>query len=137
MRFLNRRDFLSESALLASAAALLGHDPLSAEEPKTVEKRAAPNEKLRVAVVGVRGRGMSHVDGFAGKNNCVVTTICDADKGVISKAMEAVTKKQGKEPAFEQDIRKVVADPAIDIVAIATPNHWHALMAIWAMQNGK
>ncbi len=51
--------------------------------------------------------------------------------------MKAVEKAQGKAPKFEKDIRKVVEDKDIDIVSIATPNHWHALMAVWAMQNGK
>src|SRR5262245_27545789 len=133
MRPLTRRDFLSESALLASAAAILGNQAF-AEEEKKIEKKGSASDKLRVAVVGVRGRGMSHVSGFAGQHNCVVTTICDADEGVIKNAMNEVKSKQGKEPKFEQDIRKVVADKNIDIIAIATPNHWHALMAIWAMQ---
>ncbi len=136
MRTLDRRDFLHESALLASAAALLAGDRLLADKPASNEKDS-PGDKLRVAVVGVNGRGMSHVGGFAGKNNCVVTTICDADRAVIGRAMKAVEKKQGKAPKYEQDIRKVVADKDIDIISIATPNHWHALMAIWAMQNGK
>jgi len=136
MRTLDRRDFLNESALLASTAALLaGTTEILADEPQSANKGAT--EKLRVAVVGVRGRGMAHVHGFAGKNNCVITTVCDADKGVISRAMEDIDEKQGKAPKFEQDIRKVVADKDIDIIAIATPNHWHALMAIWAIQNGK
>jgi hypothetical protein len=136
MRFLTRRGFLHESALLASAAAILGNEPavLAADEKKA---RDSVQDKLRVAVVGVHGRGMSHVGGFAGQNNCVVTTICDADKGVISPAMKAVKEKQGKEPAFEQDIRKVVEDKNIDVIAIATPNHWHALATIWALQNNK
>ncbi len=51
--------------------------------------------------------------------------------------MKAVESRQGKAPKFEQDLRKVVEDPNIDIVSIATPNHWHALSAIWAIQNGK
>jgi predicted dehydrogenase len=51
--------------------------------------------------------------------------------------MDTLTKRQGKAPRFEKDIRKVVEDKSIDIVAIATPNHWHALGAIWALQNGK
>jgi len=59
------------------------------------------------------------------------------DKAVIGAAMKHVTKAQGQEPRYEQDIRKVVADKNIDIISIATPNHWHALMAVWAMQNGK
>ena len=92
---------------------------------------------FRVAVVGVRGRGMSHVGGFLGKNNCEITTVCDCDEAVIGNAMKAIEKAQGKAPKYEKDIRKVVEDKDIDIVSIATPNHWHALMAIWAMQNGK
>jgi predicted dehydrogenase len=136
---INRRQFLHESALLASAAAVLrGLDnPAAAEEAARAAKKGPASEKLRVAVVGVNGRGMSHVHGFANKYNCVVTTICDADQAVIARAMKHVKKEQGDEPKFEQDIRKVVADKDIDIIAIATPNHWHALMAIWAMQNGK
>ena len=136
MHRLDRRDFLNESALLASAAALLAgtESPLLAAP---AQNKGPASEKLRVAVVGVRGRGMSHVHGFANKNNCVVTTICDADKGVIGPAMKAIDKAQGKEPRFEQDVRKVVNDPDVDIISIATPNHWHALAAIWAMQNGK
>jgi predicted dehydrogenase len=56
---------------------------------------------------------------------------------VIGKAMKSIEGKQGKPPRYEKDIRKVVEDKSIDIVSIATPNHWHALMAVWAMQNGK
>jgi predicted dehydrogenase len=80
---------------------------------------------------------MSHVGGFLGKNNCEITTVCDCDEAVIGSAMKRIEEKQGKPPAFEQDIRKVVENKEIDIVSIATPNHWHALMAVWAMQNGK
>jgi predicted dehydrogenase len=139
MRPLDRREFLNESALLAAAAtALAGLDnKLSADEDARAEKKGSANEKLRVAVVGVRGRGMDHVAGFANRHNCVVTTICDADKAVIGPAVKHVAKKQGREPRFEQDVRKVVADKDIDVVSVATPNHWHALMAIWAMQAGK
>jgi predicted dehydrogenase len=139
MRFLSRRDFLRNSAALG---ALLGSGalggPLSAAEEKAkAAKKGDANDRLRVAVVGVNGRGMSHVGGFANKNNCVITTICDCDEGVIGPALTAVEKAQGKAPAFEKDVRKVVEDPNIDIVTVATPNHWHTLVALWAMQNGK
>ncbi len=139
MRPLNRRDFLSESALLAAAAASAGSlsTANAAEDKPKTEAKVAANDKLRVAVIGVNGRGMSHVDAFAEKNGCIVTTICDVDKGVIGNAMKQVAKRQGKEPKFEQDLRKVVEDKDIDIVTVATPNHWHSLAAIWALQNGK
>jgi len=137
MWFLNRRDFLKDSALAGAAlaqAALLGK-ATAADEAKAAKKEGG--DPLRVAVVGVHGRGMSHVGGFNGKNGCVITTICDCDEGVIGRAMKAVESKQGKMPKYEKDVRKVVADKDIDIITIATPNHWHALAAIWAMQNGK
>jgi predicted dehydrogenase len=141
MPSINRRDFLHDSAALA--AALAGTATLTgsaaAQQPRTRAERnkGSAIDKLRVAIVGVHGRGMSHVGGFAAKNNCVVTTICDCDEAVVGKAIKAVAKAQGIAPKYEKDIRKVVADKDVDIVSIATPNHWHALAAIWAIQNGK
>jgi predicted dehydrogenase len=132
---MNRRDFLQDSALFAAALAVLGPErrPLRAAD----DQAGSANETLNVAVVGVRGRGRDHVAGFAGKHNCVVTTICDADEAVIGPAMTAAEKAQKRAPRFEQDIRKVIEDKSIHIVSIATPNHWHALAAIWALQAGK
>jgi predicted dehydrogenase len=142
MRRLDRRDFLkisgSASGLLALAA--LDGTAFGKEKPDAANGKSGDvNSQLRVAVVGVNGRGMSHVGAFAGnsKLNTVITHICDADSGVIGKAMKAVEDKQKKAPKFEQDIRKLLEDKSIDIVSIATPNHWHALAAIWAMQAGK
>src|SRR5579883_33814 len=136
MRSINRRDFLHDSAILtALAGAGLGSESLAAET--NAAKKNQVNDQLRVAVVGVHGRGREHIHGFVGKNNCIVTTICDVDSAVIGKAMKDAETQQKKMPRYEQDIRKVVEDKDIDIISIATPNHWHALAAIWAMQNGK
>src|SRR5262245_26524213 len=139
---LGRRDFLkvsgSASGLLALAA--LDGSAFAEEKPDAANGKSGDvNSQLRVAVVGVNGRGMSHIGGFAAnkKLNTVVSHVCDADSGVIGKAMKTVEDKQGKAPKFEQDIRKLLEDKSIDIVSIATPNHWHALAAIWAMQAGK
>jgi len=133
----NRREFLNRSALLSAAAASLAAGTATAQtETKPVVARAQ-TDKLRVAVVGVRGRGMSHVSGFLGKNNCEITTVCDCDEAVIGGAMKSIEGKQGKAPNYVKDIRKVIENKDIDVVSIATPNHWHALMAVWAMENGK
>jgi predicted dehydrogenase len=139
MSFMNRRDFLQDSAALAAALAGTGAFATAADKAvaKAAAKKGNANDQLHVAVVGVNGRGKDHVKGFAGKNNCIVATICDADEGVIGKAMTDAEKAQGKVPKFEPDIRKVLEDQTIDIVSIATPNHWHALAAIWAIQAGK
>ncbi len=137
MDFFSRREFIERSALLSATAAALGTGAEALGQTKPVTAANAQAEKLRVAVVGVRSRGMSHVNGFLGKNNCEITTICDCDEAVIGNAMNSIEKKQGKAPAYEKDIRKLVENKDIDIISIATPNHWHALMAVWAMQNGK
>lgn len=135
MSLFNRREFLERTAILSAAAASLGSGVARAETKPVAA--AGQTEKLRVAVVGVRGRGMAHVGGFLGKNNCEITTVCDCDEAVIGNAMKAIEGKQGKAPTYVKDIRKVVENKDIDVVSIATPNHWHALMAVWAMENGK
>ncbi len=138
MDHLSRRQFLQGSAALAAALAALGtRDAFAADKDKKDGGGGSGGEKLRVAVVGVNGRGMSHVGGFAGKNDCVITTVCDCDEAVIGNAMKKIEDVQGKAPRYEKDLRKVVEDKDIDIVSIATPNHWHSLAAIWAVQNGK
>src|SRR5689334_14135645 len=126
MRLLNRRNFLQDSSALAAALAGAGLLHGAAEEKKEEAKRGDVNDRLSVAVVGVNGRGMSHVGGFAGKNNCQITTVCDADEAVIGPAMKAVERAQGKAPRYEQDLRKLLDDKSIDVISIATPNHWHA-----------
>jgi predicted dehydrogenase len=136
MNFLNRREFLQDSTALAAILAGGGTFAAAAEEAKAAKKGDA-NDQLHVAVIGANGRGKDHVKGFAGKHNCVVTTICDADSSVIGRAMKMAEQDQGKAPKYVQDLRKVMDDKSIDIVSIATPNHWHALAAIWAIQAGK
>jgi predicted dehydrogenase len=136
MRFVNRREFLHESALWSAAVAAVSGLRVPFVE-SAAEKAGDVNSQLRVAVIGVKGRGRDHLTGFAGKHNCLVTTVCDVDTAFADPAIKIVEKAQGKAPKFEQDLRKVMEDKNIDIVSIATPNHWHALAAIWAMQAGK
>ena len=136
MPSLNRREFLQDSAALAAVVAGAGMFGSAVSAPAKAKKGDA-NDKLQVAVIGVHGRGMEHVHEFANKNGCVITTICDCDQAVVSGAMKYVEDKQGKAPRYEQDLRRVMDDKSIDIISTATPNHWHALIAIWGMQAGK
>ncbi len=138
MRSMNRRDFLHDSATLAAALAGAWGGAAAAEPSRSkASAKGAASEQLQVAVLGVHGRGREHVHGFAGRHDCVVATICDVDQAVIGPAMKAAERAQGKAPRYEQDLRRVLDDKSIDIVSIATPNHWHALAAIWALQAGK
>ena len=129
-----RREFLQRSALLSAG---LAAGTVATAAPDTATKKGSANERLRVAVVGVKGRGMSHVGGFNGVNNCEIATVCDCDESVIGSAMKKITEVRGEAPKYEKDIRKVLDDKSIDIIAIATPNHWHSLAAVWAMRAGK
>jgi len=139
MSGISRRRFLEESLFAAAAAAAASSARFArAAEEKAASKKVAPSDLIRVAVIGVNGRGMNHVTGFSKNENSIVAAICDADKDVFGKAAkEAVSKGGGKEPVYYQDIRKLLEDKSIDAVSIATPNHWHSLAAIWAVQAGK
>lgn len=95
------------------------------------------NDRLRVAVIGVNGRGKDHISGLMKQDNVEVATLCDVDKVVLQERANDFEKKYSKKVKTEQDLRKVYDDKTIDAVSIATPNHWHALAAIWACQAGK
>ncbi len=125
MADLSRREFLGQS--LAAAAALASPAPA----------RAQANDRVRIAVAGVRGQGGAHVRLWAGMKDVEVAALCDVDENVISEPMKAVEDKGGKKPRYYQDFRKLVEDKSIDAVSIATCNHTHTLLAIWALQAGK
>jgi predicted dehydrogenase len=130
-----RRRFLEDTLLAAAAAAAA---PAGAAFAAKERQSTSPNEKLSVGVIGVRGRGGSHLSAFVGRSDTEVTYICDADEKVGQDRAEQVARKQdGRKPKFVQDMRRMFDDPSVDIVTSATPNHWHALSAIWAMQAGK
>src|SRR5438046_264140 len=116
MSLWNRREFLHDSAALTAAlgsAGLIGGSLSAAAKSAKAAKKADANDQLQVAVIGVHGRGRDHVSGFAGRHNCIVATICDADKNVVGPAMKAVENAQGKAPNFVQDLRKVMDDKSI------------------------
>jgi predicted dehydrogenase len=136
----DRRHFLQDTAALAAGISALQTTTAQAADEtssKTSKKKTSPNEVVRIAVIGVNGRGMSHVKAFNTLEQSRITTICDVDRKVIGKAMKQVADTNGSEPAFVQDLRRVLDDKNIDAVSIATPNHWHALATVWACQAGK
>ncbi len=145
MRFLDRREFMQQSAGLAAlaSAGAFKHFASAGDQPATqpaTQPNPAPrgaNERLNIACIGVRGQGLGHVRGYAGRNNCVVTHVCDVDSAVTPAAVRAAMQGQGNEPRVLTDFRRALDDRDVHAVSIATPNHWHALAAIWAMQAGK
>lgn len=132
----SRREFLKDSVLFASAAAVLG-DEFAKGNPAGPAPKVGPNDRIRIAVVGFNGRGRSHLDAFSKLADTTVATICDADSGLAERGARMVEQAQKTAPTFVQDIRRVLDDKSIDAISIATPNHWHSLASIWAIQAGK
>lgn len=122
---LNRRQFHLASAATAAAVSVR---PVRA---------ASPNETLGVVVCGVNGRGNAHLDSFHKDPRTVIRAVVDIDEKVGSKVADRVEKRQGKRPAVVKDVRQALELDGVDIVSCATPNHWHALIGVWAMQAGK
>jgi len=139
MAQLTRRQFLEDSLLAAAvAAAFPAADALAAE--KKSKKKAAPQKTgdlLQLAIIGAGGRGGEHIKEFLANPHTEIAYIVDADEKIGQRRAEEVGKLQGKKPKFVRDLRKALEDKSVHIVSIATPNHWHALCAIWAMQAGK
>jgi len=95
------------------------------------------NDRIRVAVVGLHGRGKSHIRAFSASTDSEVVALCDVDRKVLAQRANELRRQTGKTPKTFQDVRKLLADDAVDVVSIATPNHWHALLTVWACQAGK
>lgn len=95
------------------------------------------NDRIRAAVLGVNGRGQSHMYGLQPIKNVEVTALVDPDLDVARKRAGEFEQKHGHRPNVVQDLREVIEDKDIDVITIATPNHWHTLAAIWACQAGK
>ncbi|MDX1979461.1 MAG: Gfo/Idh/MocA family oxidoreductase [Bryobacteraceae bacterium] len=98
---------------------------------------AQASDRVRVAIIGLGGRGKDHLNGFSSLNNVEVGALVEPDGKRAEEAASLLFKKTGKRARIESDMRRIFEDKSIDAVTIATTNHWHALSAIWAMQAGK
>src|SRR5580704_9855251 len=95
------------------------------------------NDKVNVGIVGLGGRGTSHLNTYTSLNEAHVMALCDVNQAAREKAQATLTRKNLEKGREFEDMRQMFADPKIEAVSIATPNHWHALSAIWAMKAGK
>ena len=95
------------------------------------------NDRVRVATCGLRGRGKDHLHGFAHVPGTEIAALCDVDESVLNQRLGDVEKLGLPKPKSYVDVRRLLEDKDIDAISIATPNHWHSLMAIWACQAGK
>ncbi|NQV34984.1 MAG: Gfo/Idh/MocA family oxidoreductase [Phycisphaeraceae bacterium] len=131
MSKITRRRFLHNSLATGSALALYGC--------QSTPRITGANDRLRIAVAGLNGRGKSHINGWLAQDNVEIAYLIDPDKDVLDERMRDLQSKvEGKfNCRGVTDVREALDDKTLDAISIATPNHWHSLMTIWAAQAGK
>jgi predicted dehydrogenase len=130
MNKFSRRGFLKSS--LISTASLSLFPAVGAENLGPT----GANGDIRFAVVGFGGRGMSHINGLSEVKGTRLVALCDVDQGILDREVKKHCDKGEQVEGFT-DIRKLLEKKDLDVVSFATPNHWHALGTIWALQAGK
>ena len=121
-----RRSFLKTSSAIAAGSSFL------IMGTKASGNIQGANDRVRIAVAGLNGRGGSHIGGWKGQKNVEIIGLVDPDKNVLARRMKEVSGAKGY-----SDVRQVLEEDSLDAISIAAPNHWHSLMTIWAAQAGK
>ncbi|MDR0756499.1 MAG: Gfo/Idh/MocA family oxidoreductase, partial [Tannerella sp.] len=139
----SRRKFLSATASCAAASIVapvtFGHETLrKISQPVIVPREAfGANDRIRVAVLGLNGRGKNHIQEIMKQPDASVVALCDPDMTLLQECAKSFEEKYRKKIRIQQDFRRIYDDREIDAVTLATPNHWHALQTILACQAGK
>lgn len=123
-----RRQFIRQSGSVAA---------LAAAGPLILRGAQSPGRKVRVAVMGLNGRGMAHIQSFLAQPDVEIAYVCDVDSRALAKGAKAVEKRQSTPPKTIEDFRHALDDQSLDAISIATPNHWHAPATILACAAGK
>ncbi len=129
MSHITRRNFVKGSLAAGAAFAI--------SSTKSSGQIIGSNETILVGVAGINGRGNSHISAFSNMKNVRVAYLIDVDSRLFKGRVQKLEEKQGRAPQCVQDVRKALEDKDLDAISIATPNHWHSLMTIWACQAGK
>jgi predicted dehydrogenase len=125
---MNRRTFTKKTTLGLS---------LFAMPACSYSRIIGANERINFGVVGLNGRGQAHVSAVALCDNSEVTALCDVDSRVFAKVQKDMQKRGTQQTETYGDIRKLLENKDIDVITIAAPDHWHAPMAMMAMNAGK
>lgn len=134
---LNRRRFLKNSLLTTASLSLFPARGAEVQAQASATARViGANSDIRYAVVGFNGRGRDHLKELGDLKGTRLVALCDVDSKVLGREVDRC-KTNGNPVQGYTDIRKLLENDTIDVVTIATPNHWHSLAAIWAIQAGK
>src|SRR5678816_1772545 len=127
MKNTNRRTFLKSTAMATAAVSW---------SARSWSQIPSANDDIRMAVIGFNGRGGDHLSGLSKVKGCRIAGLCDVDSTVLETEQRKWADKGVKVEAYT-DPRKLLESKNIDAESIATPNHWHSLAALWAIQAGK
>jgi len=132
MSHLSRRKFIQGAAAASAAFPLF-----TIAGTKASGKVIGANDTVRIGVAGCGGRGSSHVDAWTSAEKVQITYLIDPDTKQSATKTNSVAKRQQTTPKAVQDISQALDDKELDAISIATCNHWHSLITIWACQAGK
>src|SRR6202521_2422081 len=139
MNKLNRRSFL-KSSLVATVSATVFPGFSAEDRPQrqtgTFARVIGANDDIRYAVVGFGGRGKDHLKEMHEVKGTRLVALCDVDRDILNRELKH-WETHGDQVKGYTDVRKLLEDNEIDVVTFATPNHWHSLGSIWAIQAGK
>ena len=126
-----RREFLDALAVGAAGLAV-------GTTAKSYSQIVGSNDRLNFAVIGLNGRAYAHLSSLkANKSAARISHVCDVDSNILKKFADSVQQEMGEAPVAEKDFRTILEQKDVDAVTIATPDHWHAPMAIAGLQAGK
>jgi predicted dehydrogenase len=140
MSHVTRRSFLEHTLAVAATGLATANFAYGDDVPQTDAntKKTSANNRLGIAVIGLHGRGTdAHVDAWSFMDDVDVVAICDVDTAQFAKAQRKLQERGRPEAKTYQDLRQLFEDKNVQAVSIATPNHWHTLAAVWAMQSGR
>lgn len=132
MRRSSRRDFLKSAVAASSVFSLF-----TIAGTRASGKILGANETIRVGVAGINGRGRSHIDEYLGMKQVEVAYLIDPDSRLFSGLSKKCVDAKQVEPECVQDVRVALEDKNLDAISVATCNHWHSLITVWACQAGK
>lgn len=131
MSLITRRNFLQTTSAAGAGLLLTG--------TRASGKVDGANDRLRIAVAGLNGRGKSHIKGWLDQNNVEIAYLIDPDSDVLARTLKNVAEQSNgtQNPQGISDFREALDDKSLDAISVATPNHWHSLITIRAAQAGK
>jgi predicted dehydrogenase len=128
---------LSRRTVLRAAAASSVFPLFTISGTKASGRVIGANDTVRVGVTGINGRGGSHISAFTEMEKVQVTYLIDVDSSLFDSRSKSVEGRIGSRPTCVQDVRQALDDKSLDAISVATCNHWHSLITIWACQAGK